>query len=80
MEQEQAFFEAHKPDLLAHHAGQFALIKGEELAGTYTTFHEAFEAGVARYGNVPFLIKPVLAEETPAQAPALYVGMVSAHP
>jgi hypothetical protein len=64
---------------LDHYSGQFALIKGDELGGTFTTFNEAFEAGIARYGNVSFLIKPVVADETPVQAPALFVGMLSAH-
>jgi hypothetical protein len=80
LEQEQAFFQQRKEDLLLHYAGQFALIKGETLAGTYTTFNEAFDAGVARFGNVPFLIKPVVRDEDEAQIPALFVGMVSAHP
>jgi hypothetical protein len=79
LEEELAYFEARRQDLVQHHEGKFALIKGRELIGTYTTFAEAFEAGVARLGNVPFLIKPVTAVDSLAQVPALYTGVLSAH-
>jgi hypothetical protein len=78
LELELAYFEEHRQELLQHHEGKFALVKGRELVGTFTTFAEAFEAGVARFGNVPFLIKPVTAAESLAQAPALYTGVLSA--
>ena len=80
LEEELAYFEAHRQELLQHHEGAFALVKGEELIGTFTTFAEAFDAGIARFGNVSFLIKPITAAESLAQAPALYTGVLSAHP
>ena len=78
LEQELAYFEVQKPQLLEHHAGQFALIHGEQLLGTYTTFQEAFEAGVRALGTQPFLVKQVTAEDRPVQFPALTVGLISA--
>ena len=69
-----------KDELLEHHRGQFVVIKGERLIGTYTTFEEAFEAGVTALGNQPFLIKQVDDESRPIQYPALAVGMLNARP
>ena len=80
LEREMEYFESQKEEWLRYYRGQLALIKGEELAGTFTTHHEAFVAGVKRFGNVPFLIQPVLEEDEVAQIPALCVGVLSAHP
>ncbi len=79
LEQELEFFYSHKQELLEHHKNQFALIKGNQLIGTFTTWEEAFDAGVKQLGNVPFLIKRVQEEEEVVQFPALVVGGISAH-
>lgn len=80
LEQELAYFQAVKGDLLKHNKGQFALIKGSELLGTFTTAPEAFEAGVKALGNQPFLIKQVVEDEETISYPALSVGMLYARP
>lgn len=80
LEDELEFFDSQKEKLLKHHKGQFALIKGRKLLGTYTTWGEAFDAGVKLFGNVPFLIKRVQEEEEVVQFPALIVGAISAEP
>jgi len=77
---ELAYFERIKPDLLKHHLGQFALIKGEVLVGTFTKREEAYEEGVKRFGNVPMLIKQVVTEEPVQQIPALMHGLLNARP
>ena len=76
---ELAYFEAHKPDLLANHRGKFALIHEDQLLGTFDHFEEAFEVGVRQLGNRPFLIQPITDEPVTAQIPALTVGVISAH-
>ena len=78
-EKETAYFNAHKVDLMQHYKGQFALIKEEDLLGTYTTFEEAFEAGVKLLGNQAFLIRQVVEGEEVVQYPALAAGMLNAH-
>jgi predicted ferric reductase len=80
LEIELEFFTQHKDEWLRYYKGQFALVKGEELIGTFTTRTEAFSAGIGRLGNVPFLIKVVSEEEETVQFPALTVGMINAHP
>ncbi len=78
LEQEVAYFEAHRQEWLQHHAGKFALVVGERLIDTYDTAARAYEAGVDAVGNVPMLIKQVTAADTPEQVPALALVLADA--
>lgn len=80
LEQELEFYQSQKQALLQTHKGQYALIKGEKLLGTYTTFEEAFNAGVAAVGTEPFLIKEITEKDASVQNPTLAVGMIYANP
>jgi len=80
LQEELEYFESIKDDLLKHHRNKFALIKGQQLVDTYTTWEEAFNAGIDRFGNVPFLIKPVQEKDESAQYPAFLVGAISVNP
>jgi hypothetical protein len=80
LEQENAYFEARKAELLKDHKGQFALIHGDELLGTFGRFEDAYSAGFSKLGNQPFLIKPIEEANAGIQFPALVVGMISARP
>lgn len=79
LETELAFFQQHKNEWLNVYKNQFALVKGSELIGTFTSAEQAFVAGVEQLGNVPFLIKQVAEKEEIVQFPALALGMISAH-
>jgi hypothetical protein len=79
LETEIEFYNDQKEELLKHYKGQFALIKSKELIGTYTTWEEAFNDAVEKFGNSLFLIKPVQEEEEFVQFPALLVGAISAN-
>ena len=79
-ETELAYFESIKEELLRHNAGQFAVIKGDRLLGTYTTDREAFQAGVKEFQLEQFLLKHVVETEEVIQYPALAVGAIRAHP
>ncbi len=79
LEQELEYFEKQKEELLKHHEGHFALIKGEKLVGTFTTEQEAYEAGVGRFGTEPFLIKRVVKDEDVTHFPALCLGLLHAN-
>jgi len=74
---ELEYFQKHKQEYLNLFKGQFALIKGEQLAGTYTTAAEAYAAGLEKFGNVPFLIKQVLDGDKTVSYPALTVGIIN---
>lgn len=80
LEKELETFERRLPELLEHNKGQFAVLKGGLLLGTFTTFDEAFEAGVDQWGNKEFLIREVTAVPAVAQFPALAIGHLYAHP
>lgn len=77
LQTELQFYQEHKPDYLKTYAGQFVLIKGKEFAGTFTTEPEAYKAGLAKFGNAPFLIKHVLPQEGTVSYPALTVGVIN---
>jgi hypothetical protein len=57
-------YEANKSKWLESHRDEFVVVKGKEVFGFYTTFHEAYSAGAARYGtDVDFLVKRVVPQE-----------------
>ena len=78
--EELAYFEEHCEELLRDHEGKFALVKGRELIDTFDTAENAYVAGVERFGNEPFLVKPIVQQEPTAQVPVLSLGLLSAHP
>lgn len=78
LERENTYFDQRREELLANHSGQFVLIHEDELIGSYPTFDDAFTAGIQTIGNTAFLIRQVLADEPPAQFPALALGLISA--
>ncbi len=62
-------FDGQKPDLLKRFEGQFALIKGNQLIGTYASELDAYVQAIKQLGNVPFLIKLIVAKEEPVWIP-----------
>jgi hypothetical protein len=63
---ELATFAGMKSELLANSRGKYALIRGQELAGTYDTEGDAISEGYRRFGNVPFLVKEIVEVEKAA--------------
>lgn len=78
LEEELAYFNAHREELVSHYEGQFALIKGDSHLGSFTTEAEAYEEGLKQLGNQPFLIKKITREEETDRAPALVLGLINA--
>lgn len=77
LEEELAFFERNKAEWLQHYRDKFALIKGQRLLGTFTTFQEAFEAGIRELGNQAFLIEKVTEQDEEVQLPVLTLGLIN---
>jgi len=75
---ELAAFAAKKQELLGVCLGKFAAFKGNEFLGVFDSYQSAFNAGVEKLGNVPFLIKHVTPEEPEASVPALCLGLIHA--
>ncbi len=59
LERELATFEKNRPRLLWEHEGEFALVKGDVVLGTFDNFEEANEAGLAQFVTEPFLVKQI---------------------
>ena len=58
-EKELETYRAKLPALLVNDAGKYAVIKGEELLGTFSTYEDALQAGYTKYGLTPFLVKQI---------------------
>lgn len=56
---ELRYYTSRKDEFVRAYSGQFVVIKGEEFLGAFTTQAQAYEAGLSKWGNVPFLIKQV---------------------
>jgi hypothetical protein len=65
LEREVRYFEQHRIELLAQAAGKYALIKGAELIGTFSSETEAVGAGFRRFGNEAFLVKHIVEADLP---------------
>ncbi len=78
LEEELAYYNQHRAELLSKYEWKFLLIKGSELIGSFENAEAAYQAGLQRFGNTPFLIKQVLREEQVHQIPALSLGILHA--
>lgn len=72
---EIAYFDAHRAQLLDEAAGEFALVKGDTLAGTYATEIDAIRAGYETFGNEPFLVKQIVPVDIPLNFTSFHVGV-----
>ncbi|TMA57641.1 MAG: hypothetical protein E6J80_06085 [Deltaproteobacteria bacterium] len=78
LDEELRTFAAHKAELLAQHRGEVALVKGVEVIGTFPDEESAYEEGLKRFGNVPFLVQPITEENSIETLPALTEGLLHA--
>ena len=76
LERELATFEREKPRLLREHKGKFALVKGDVVVETFSTFQLAYAEGTNRFGTEPFLVRQVVEKEQVQSAPALSLGLI----
>jgi hypothetical protein len=61
---ETGLYETHKAEWLKSHRDQFVVVKGTEVLGFFTNFHEAYYTGVENYGiNTDFLVKRIVPQE-----------------
>jgi hypothetical protein len=67
LEQEQETYRQRRKELLDRSLGQWVLIRGAEIAGTFDTQGDAIAEGYRRFGNVAFLVKQVVVIEEPAR-------------
>ncbi|MBI5397600.1 MAG: hypothetical protein HZA91_20070 [Verrucomicrobia bacterium] len=77
--EEMAAFGRKKEELMRNCAGKFAVFKGAEYLGVFETMQSAYNTAIARWGNVPFLIKRVEEVDAAEQFPSLHFGLINAH-
>jgi hypothetical protein len=76
LEKERKVYEKEKPELLKTHAGQYALIHDDDLIGTYSSFADAYDEGVRRFGLDSFFIQEIREDDPKSGSPALSVGAI----
>ena len=60
LDHEAEVFAAHIAEWRTSHLGEVVLIKGNDVVGFYSTLEEGFNAGTARFGLEPFLIRQIV--------------------
>lgn len=75
LERENDHYTQIKEYLLKHHEGKVALIYESDLIGVWDTREAAYSVGIERFGNVPFLIKPILKQDRVESIPVLLPGV-----
>lgn len=78
LDEEIHTFTAHRAELLAQHKGAVALVKGAEVIGIFPDEESAYEEGLKRFGNVPFLVQPITEDELIDTMPAVNAGLLNA--
>lgn len=78
LEREQAWYEAHKSELLAKHRGKWIAVHGDELVGVYDSSAEAYNGGVEATQCEEILVRCVVEVDEPFNAPALTLGLLDA--
>jgi hypothetical protein len=66
-EQEIETYTHRKAELLAKHAGKYALLFGADVEGIFASEVEAYNEGVRRHGVERFMVKHILSEEPHVQ-------------
>lgn len=79
LENELAFYETIKEELLRHHEGKFVLIIGNEQLGVFEESEDAYKHGIELRGNVPMLIKRIQRTEPVELIPAMVLRLLNAH-
>ena len=62
LEKELETFQKHLPEW-AEYEGKFVLIRGDNVAGFYTSYEDALKEGYEKFKLEPFLVKQINAIE-----------------
>jgi hypothetical protein len=79
LEKERKFLETHKDELLLKYGGKILVISGEQVTGAYETMEEALQGAVEKHGLDNVLIRRPGEAQIEFSAPALTLGILSAH-
>ena len=70
---EIATFDKRRGELLARHAGRYALIHRDEVAGVFDEANDAFLAGHVRFASAPFLVRKIASVKCPGVAATHFI-------
>lgn len=79
LDKELAYFNKHKGEWVKNHPDKYALVKGEELVGTFDTAETAVTEGAKRFGSAGFLVRRISQTEENVFIPSLTLGLLHAH-
>jgi hypothetical protein len=79
LETERQFYSENLANWLSQFPGKFALVKGQELIGTFDTNEQALSEGARRFGLEPFLVRRVQERQDDVNVPALTLGILRAN-
>jgi hypothetical protein len=68
-------FERLRLSLLKRAPGKYALVKGDDLVGTFGSEAEAIREGYRRFGNEPFLVKHIVEADVPLNFTSFNLGI-----
>jgi hypothetical protein len=61
---ETELYESHKSEWLKIHRDEFVVVKGTDILGFFSDFHQAYSAGAEKYGlETDFLVKRVVPQD-----------------
>lgn len=63
LEKEYETYQNKRQELLKDE-GKFVVIHGDEIAGVWSTWEEALDAGYGKYGLTPFMVQHIEAVDT----------------
>ncbi len=56
---EAEVYRRHRSQLEADHLGEWIVIHGDEIVGTYPDFQDAARVAVVRFGRGPYMIREI---------------------
>lgn len=59
LKEEIETYQENKAKLVVESNGKYVLIKGKTIVGIYESEKDALSEGIAKFGNVPFLVKKI---------------------
>lgn len=65
LKRELATYDRVRDELLGTSLDRYVLIFGDDVVGVYDTERDAINEGYRQFGNVPFLVKEIVAVERP---------------
>lgn len=73
---ETAYFEEHDKEFRRRYEGEYTLIHGERLVGSYSEEAAAVADGIRKFGTDPFLVRRPGEAEPVLKAPAYSLGLL----